>query len=715
MALCAAAAAVVLMVGAYPAGAQVPAGPEFRVNTYTTSSQRRPAVTADGKGNFVVVWRSQAQDGSGYGVIGRRFDASGTPLGDEFLVNTYTTGSQTEPAVAAGRDGSFVVAWQSPHEFNDFGVFARRFDASGTPRGAEFRVNTFTTSSQLSPAVAADGRGNFVIVWRSNGQDGSGFGIFGQRYDLQGMPLGQEFSVNTLTMSNQMGPAVAADPAGNFVVVWDGPDPALSSDDVFGQRFDPSGSRIGTEFMVNAITTGQQFNPTVAMDAAGNFTVAWSSDQGGPPGDVFARRFDRTGAPLGIDFVVNTYTTDGQSEAAIATDDLGNFVVTWGSGRQDGDFAGVFGQRHDSSGARRGGEFQINTTTTGNQSAYWHAVASDPNGNFVVSWSSIGDGNGYGIFAQRFGGLLPATLGADPAAGPVSDGNGVFEPQETVVVAPGWRNVNGVALSFDGLASGYTGPPGPVYTIVDATATYGAVANGGVGRCAGAAGCYVMNVNAPAGRPATHWDTVFREAIVPAALGQSKSWTLHIGDSFTDVPRVNPFYRFVETLLHHGVTGGCTASAYCPAASASREQMAVFVLVAKEGAGYTPPACTTPMFADVPASNPFCRWIEELARRGVVAGCGGGNYCPTAPVSREQMAVFVLATKEPGITPPACGTPMFNDVPASNPFCRWIEELARRGVVAGCGGGNYCPAAPVTREQMAVFISGTFGLALYGL
>ena len=78
------------------------------------------------------------------------------------------------------------------------------------------------------------------------------------------------------------------------------------------------------------------------------------------------------------------------------------------------------------------------------------------------------------------------------------------------------------------------------------------------------------------------------------------------------------------------------------------------------------------------------------------------------------MAVFVLATKEPGVTPPACGAPMFNDVPASSPFCRWIEELARRGVVAGCGGGNYCPTAPVTREQMAVFLSGTFGLMLYG-
>ena len=102
-----------------------------------------------------------------------------------------------------------------------------------------------------------------------------------------------------------------------------------------------------------------------------------------------------------------------------------------------------------------------------------------------------------------------------------------------------------------------------------------------------------------------------------------------------------------------------------------------------------------------------------MARRGVAAGCGGGNYCPAAAVSREQMAVFVLRTLDPAMNPPACGTPLFADVPASSPFCRWIEELARRGVVTGCGGGNYCPPRPVSREQMAVFLAVTFGLTLY--
>jgi hypothetical protein len=187
-----------------------------------------------------------------------------------------------------------------------------------------------------------------------------------------------------------------------------------------------------------------------------------------------------------------------------------------------------------------------------------------------------------------------------------------------------------------------------------------------------------------------------------------------VADSFDDVPRASPFHRFVETLLHNGVTGGCGGASFCASAATTREQVAAFVLVGKEGARYRPPACTTPPFGDVPVSSVYCPYITELALRGVVGGCGGGHYCPGASVSREQMAVFVLRTLDPALVPPACTVPLFPDVPASSPFCRWIEELARRGIVGGCGGGLYCPAQPVTREQMAVFVSATFGLALYG-
>ncbi len=308
--------------------------------------------------------------------------------------------------------------------------------------------------------------------------------------------------------------------------------------------------------------------------------------------------------------------------------------------------------------------------------------------------------------------ILQSAQAAEPAALAVdAAGNRVFQPNEgAVVVAPSWRNVGTAAIALTGAAAGFTGPAGATYTLADGAGAYPNMAPGSTAPCND---CYAFGITSGA-RPATHWDSTFQETVNPSAA--AKTWTLHVGDSFSDMPAASPFYRFVETILHKAVTGGCTTSAYCPVASTTREQMAVFALASKEGSGYSPAACgAAPMFADVPASSPFCRWIEELARRGVVSGCGGGNYCPRSAVTREEMAIFALRTLDGTLNPPACGAPMYSDVPASSLFCPWIEELTRRGVVTGCGGGAYCPTAPVSREQMSVFLTVTFGLTLYGL
>ncbi len=249
------------------------------------------------------------------------------------------------------------------------------------------------------------------------------------------------------------------------------------------------------------------------------------------------------------------------------------------------------------------------------------------------------------------GDLVPAALVVDQPP----TGNGILEPGETVTVSPAWRNATAGPLTASGTASSFVGAGAPgLYTIPDGTASYGTVAGGQSASCVAAGDCYRLSVGVPGARPEVHWDATFGEA---TSTGSLKTWVMHIGDTFTDVPRSSPFYRFVETLLHHGITGGCAAGLYCPGSAVTREQLAVFVLAAKDGRFFVPVACTlgTEMFADVPATSPFCRWVEELARRGVVGGCGGGQYCPGAPVSREQMAVFMLLTKEgPGYTPPAC-------------------------------------------------------------
>ncbi|MGH9379312.1 MAG: M14 family zinc carboxypeptidase [Thermoanaerobaculia bacterium] len=308
--------------------------------------------------------------------------------------------------------------------------------------------------------------------------------------------------------------------------------------------------------------------------------------------------------------------------------------------------------------------------------------------------------------------FAPAALAVDPSSGAASDGNGVFEPGELVAAAPAWRNDGALSHSLTGVASDFTGPAGATYSLLDDGAVYGDVDPGATASCLDAADCYQLGLNDPATRPATHWDAAFDETLSEGTTG---TWALHIGDSFTDVPRTSLFYLGIETLLHRGVTGGCTATEYCPSAANSRDQMPVFLLKSWEGGDYVPPACVEgeELFADVPFDNVFCPWIEELAGRGVTAGCGGDNYCPNASVTRDQMAVFLLKTLEgAGYAPPPCNG-VFADVPCPSLFADWIEELVARGITAGCGGGNYCPANPVSRDQMAVFLARTFGLTLY--
>jgi hypothetical protein len=257
--------------------------------------------------------------------------------------------------------------------------------------------------------VASDASGNFVVVWHS--QDGSSLGIFGQRYANSGAPLGSEFRVNTFTTGGQGTPAIAADAAGNFVVIWASYDGA--SYGVFGQRYASSGAPLGTEFRVNTYTTGNQAieRRPIAADSSGNFVIVWRSTQGGGISGyvIFGQRYASSGAPLGTEFRVNTYTTNAQYLPAVDADAAGNFVVVWRSFLQDGSNSGVFGQRYDSAGGPAGAEFRVNTYTTNTQE--FPAVASDAAGNFVVAWQSFTqDGSSDGVFAQRYSQIVPVEL-----------------------------------------------------------------------------------------------------------------------------------------------------------------------------------------------------------------------------------------------------------------------------------------------------------------
>jgi hypothetical protein len=336
--------------------------------------------------------------------------------------------------------------------------------------------------------------------------------------------------------------------------------------------------------------------------------------------------------------------------------------------------------------------------------------------------------------------VSPAALAADPRrvnGVTNSNGNGVFEPGETALIEPSWTfPANCSTPSMTATAPLLTGPEAYTYEIKDAVADYGAMVAGETANCNDKTGnCYLIKVGSGS-RPATHVDATVKEIL---NMGVERAWTLHLGLSFTDAWSSHWAYRYIETLLHRGITAGCSATEFCPAQSVSRWQMAVFMTRAMVGdaapvsgtvpgqGNYDCVAGGTSVFDDIAPEDPGCRFVHYIAAQAITAGCGAGAFCPSSTVNRWQMAVF-LAKAMTGGTVPVSGTvpgkgdydcvpgglSVFDDVPPEDPGCRFVHYIAAEGVTSGCSTTSYCPENPVTRDQMAVFLTKAFDLTLYG-
>lgn len=373
-------------------------GDEFPVNTRTSSDQRVAAIAMDAVGNFVVVWSSRYQDGNSNGIFGQRFDPNCISIGGEFQINTTTSGNQTEPSVAMDAAGNFVVAWQGPGLDRE-DIFAQRFDPNGLAVGDELLVNSYTESRQRFPRIAMNNAGVFVVVWESDDILTDGVTtICSQLFDELGLPIGPEFIINE-DMSNCADPDIAMDEGGEFIIVW--MQGRYMKYSIMAKLYNPEGAPLTSTLQINTTDIRSVTKPSVAMNQIGQFVIAWDNHPDAADlDDVQARIYEPDGTPIGKEFRVNTSLSGKQYEPKIAVNSWMEFVIVWNSEVDpDSNIRDIFGRRYDGLGQPTGEDFLVNTYTNGDQRD--PAVAMSENGNFVTVWQSDDqDGSGWGIFGR---------------------------------------------------------------------------------------------------------------------------------------------------------------------------------------------------------------------------------------------------------------------------------------------------------------------------
>ena len=387
----------------------------------------------------------------------------------EFQINAYAIGEQYATDVSMDEEGNFSMTWIDKQRRHNYG---RVYNSAGNPITQEYQIGS-TNATQYEPAIAMQANGNFISVWQEidESMPGSAFSIYGRKYNSVGSALGAPFSISEAASNNispsvdtlskyayGINPGISVNDAGDFVTVWQ------VKDSIYAQRFDSSANLLGTIELVSKTST-QNPNPSIAMDAIGNYVITWTgvdSDKNG----VYFRRYNSNGSPIGGEVQVNSTTSKNQSSPDVAMIDNGQFVIVWQSFEQEGgglDY-GIFGQRYDANANPVGGEFQINTYVSDAQTDPSVSMLDD--GTFMVAWSSYGqDGFAEGIFAQMFdntGVKIDVEFGV----------NQLLDPEQiTPKTSTNGENIL-IAAWVDGANDGsFTGIFGQRYEIIDVNGT----------------------------------------------------------------------------------------------------------------------------------------------------------------------------------------------------------------------------------------------------
>jgi len=423
---------------------------ETLVNTSTTGSQIVANVVPLDDGGWVVLWASSEQNDGEYDTYQQLYNADGTTRGEEVRVNTYTTGSQLFNSITSLPDGGWVVTWESGGQDGDSkGIYQQRYDADGSALGGEVPVNTSTSGSQSTSSIATLADGGWVVTWTSIGDDFDSLDVYQQRYDTDGQAVGDEVQVNTYTTNMQHDSSVIALAGGGWVVGWISKNQDGSDDGIFQQVYDADGVAVGDETRINTYAAGKQGgNIRLTALAEGGFVVAWTSDgQDGDQGGIYQQLYDADGSAVGGEMSVNTHTTgrqDGPVTTALAT---GGWVATWTDAAQNG--GDVYQQAYNEDGVALGEQTRVNTYTTNSQSP--SSVVALADGGWVQIWGSFGqDGSSYGVY-QKVYNADGTAKGEETLVNTTTTGI-QGEPAATALADGGWLvsyYSNGIGAQYD--------------------------------------------------------------------------------------------------------------------------------------------------------------------------------------------------------------------------------------------------------------------------
>jgi hypothetical protein len=378
-----------------------PVGAESAISGPLIGDQMFPHLSIQPSGGYVV-WQDNFVDGNGFGIGARRLDNTLSPtVLASFRVNQQTAGNQERPQIAMLPSGAAAIVWQGGLPAYEH-IWVRALNSNGTfVSSSEIRLNTYTNGEQRTPVIAALTTSNYAVAWASMHQDGSLQGIYMRLVDANGQPFTAPVQVNQFTSHNQRDPAIAALTGGGFVVAWVSEDPFLGGIhfDIYARRYNASGNPVGDEFRVN---TGDLScaNPSASALPDGGFAVAWAQRdrERSSNWDIYVRSFAADGVSSQSPLRVNTYRYGDQYGPKIASH--GNVqLLVWSSIGQDGSWEGVFG-RPLAIGVPEGDEITNNTTTVSRQ--LHPAVASDGGGRLLVVWSSYLGEAGFDLLGQKY-------------------------------------------------------------------------------------------------------------------------------------------------------------------------------------------------------------------------------------------------------------------------------------------------------------------------